>query len=354
MNPTGKYIAELLKEHDCVVVPGIGGFVANYVPAQINGSQHLISPPSKKIVFNSKLKNNDGLLTEYIAQAEQKTFSEATILLNHFANDAVQQLQNGKHVLFEGVGSLSMGDEKNILFNPDTEQPLLLSSFGFDTIRALPVTREERKVKENVFVNREAKPTNRTKVLKRVLPLAVLPLLAVVLSLPFLTGVIKEDKINFSRINPFYNAPDPIYSPADFFEPYNPPAKHASLFDYEAAGRTVKYSFASGEVSDSTAIGVIVSLGEAKEEVPETITPEKVNAITEKKYHIIGGAFQYTDFAEDFLADLRRKGFNAYILNEPNEDLTKVSYEGFSTRREALNKLRDIQSENPDAWVYKY
>jgi hypothetical protein len=352
MNQTGKYISELLLEHDCVVVPGLGGFVANYAPAQINGSRHTIFPPYKKIVFNRKLKNNDGLLAEYISAVENKSFSEATNSLNLFAENVLQRLNKGETILIESVGSLAMGAENNILFEANTNSNLLLSSFGLDSIQALPVTREEKRIKETVFENRGAKPVDRKSVFRRVAPYVAVPLLVLLLWLPFATGVVKEDKINFSRINPFYNAPAPVYSPAQFYEPFTPPAQYASIFDYEAEGKAVKYSFVENTVADSLSTGVIVSLGEISAEdtsVPETV----VAVVSTKKYHVIAGAFKYTDLAELLVDDLRKKGFGAYILDEPNEDLQKVSYEGFLTKNEALEKLSEIQNENPDAWVYR-
>lgn len=352
MNQTGKYISELLLEHDCVVVPGLGGFVANYAPAQINSNRHIIFPPYKKIVFNRKLKNNDGLLAEYISAVENKSFSEATHSLNLFSENLIQRLNKGETILIESVGSLVMGSENNISFEPNTSTNLLISSFGFESIQALPVNREQKKVKEVVFENRGAKPADRKSIYRRVAPYVAVPLLALLLWLPFAMGVVKEDKINFSRINPFYNAPAPVYAPAEFYEPFTPPAQYASIFDYEAEGKVVKYSFVENTVADSLSTGVIVSLGEISAE--DTSIPETVAAVVStKKYHIIAGAFKYNDLAELLVADLRKKGFGAYILDEPNEDLQKVSYEGFLNRNEALEKLREIQNENPDAWVYR-
>lgn len=357
MNQTGKYISELLLEHDCVVVPGLGGFVANYAPAEINASRHTIFPPYKKIVFNRKLKNNDGLLAEYISAVEQKSFSEASIFLNNFSEQILQRLEKGEIILIESVGTLVMGSEKNIQFEPNTITNLLTSSFGFDSIQALPVNREEKKLKETVFVNREGKRVGQKSVLKKIAPYVAVPLMVLLLWLPFATGVIKEEKINFSRINPFYNAPAPVYSPAQLYEPFTPPAQFASLFDYEAEGRTLKYSFVENAVTDSLSAGVIVSLGLtpalSEEEGAETPDKEVIHVVTEKKYHIIGGAFKYNDLAELLVADLRKKGFGAYILDEPNEALQKVCYEGFPTKSEAIVKLREIQNQNPDAWVYK-
>lgn len=356
MNLTGKYISELLLEHDCVVVPGLGGFVANYAPAQINGSRHTIFPPFKKIVFNRKLKNNDGLLAEYISAVENKSFNEATNSLNLFAENIIQRLNKGETILIESVGSLSMGAENNIMFEANSNTNLLLSSFGLDSIQALPVTREEKRFIEPVFENRGSKPVDRKSVFKRLAPYVAVPLLALLLWLPFATGVVNQDKINFSRINPFYNAPAPVYSPAQFYEPFTPPAQYASIFDYEAEGKAVKYSFVENAVTDSLATGIIVRLHDLNVEtaVENTSVPEKTaTPVSKKRYHIIAGAFKYSDLAELLVADLRKKGFGAYILDEPNEDLQKVSYEGFLNRNEAIEKLREIQNENPDAWVYK-
>ena len=56
------YIAELLEEHDCVIVPDFGGFVANYAPANVNSINHRFDPPYRKISFNKLLVHNDGLL----------------------------------------------------------------------------------------------------------------------------------------------------------------------------------------------------------------------------------------------------------------------------------------------------
>ena len=59
MQKIDKHINELLYNHDCVIVPEFGGFVTNYASAKIHPVQHTFTPPSKNIVFNKNLKNND-------------------------------------------------------------------------------------------------------------------------------------------------------------------------------------------------------------------------------------------------------------------------------------------------------
>ena len=64
----GKYIKELLMIHDCVILPGLGGFIANYKYAELQPAQQTIHPPSRTILFNQNLVHNDGLLYAHVSQ----------------------------------------------------------------------------------------------------------------------------------------------------------------------------------------------------------------------------------------------------------------------------------------------
>ena len=57
-----RHIELLLLEHDCVIVPGLGGFIANHTEARYTGDEeHLFLPPYRTIGFNQQLQVNDGL-----------------------------------------------------------------------------------------------------------------------------------------------------------------------------------------------------------------------------------------------------------------------------------------------------
>ena len=58
-----QHIEVLLLENDCVIVPGLGGFVAHYTPA-IQVEENVFLPPTRTIGFNPQLKLNDGLLVQ--------------------------------------------------------------------------------------------------------------------------------------------------------------------------------------------------------------------------------------------------------------------------------------------------
>ena len=71
-----KHIKDLLLLHDCVILPGLGGFVANYRPAEFDRVRNTASPPSKHILFNRQLVHNDGLLFAHVSKAEDYGYKD--------------------------------------------------------------------------------------------------------------------------------------------------------------------------------------------------------------------------------------------------------------------------------------
>ena len=73
-----KHIEVLLLENDCVIVPGLGGFIAHYCSSKYNKETHEFCPPVRSIGFNPKLVMNDGLLVQSYMQAYNTDFPDAT------------------------------------------------------------------------------------------------------------------------------------------------------------------------------------------------------------------------------------------------------------------------------------
>ena len=55
-HPIWQVVEKLLYKHDCVIIPGFGGFVCNMEHARIDQVTHVIIPPGKHIIFNPNLK----------------------------------------------------------------------------------------------------------------------------------------------------------------------------------------------------------------------------------------------------------------------------------------------------------
>lgn len=73
-----KHIEVLLLENDCVIVPGLGGFIAHYRSSVYKEDTQEYCPPVRTIGFNPRLVMNDGLLVQSYMQAYDTDFPDAT------------------------------------------------------------------------------------------------------------------------------------------------------------------------------------------------------------------------------------------------------------------------------------
>ena len=71
-------------------------FVAQYKSAELDEATGSFTPPSKHILFNVNLKNNDGLLANELAQQENISFIKANELISSFAQEIKNNLKSKK------------------------------------------------------------------------------------------------------------------------------------------------------------------------------------------------------------------------------------------------------------------
>ena len=109
------YISDLLYRYECVIVPDFGGFITNETSAKVNHFTHTFYPPKKQISFNSHLKNNDGLLANYIASAEKIPFNDAVSKIEKEIQEWNQKIEN-ESIEITKIGSLSLNKDKKIIF----------------------------------------------------------------------------------------------------------------------------------------------------------------------------------------------------------------------------------------------
>ena len=112
-----QHIESLLIQHECVIVPSLGGFITYRDKAIIRNNR--LYAPSQHIRFNHLLTYHDGLLAEAYMQDRQISYTEA---LNAIKNDVKQittSLNAGNTFLFGRIGSLSQINGNITLHNND-------------------------------------------------------------------------------------------------------------------------------------------------------------------------------------------------------------------------------------------
>ncbi len=150
-----RYIGDLLYDYECIVIPGLGGFLTNEKPASIHPVTHHFRPPYKQILFNSFLKTNDGLLLNYIAREEGISYKEAKEQLDHFVLLCHNALKEGKRINFHKVGFLYLNQNEQLSFEQDNSVNYNSDAFGLSTFVSPAIQRTSAEEKLRDLVKKE-------------------------------------------------------------------------------------------------------------------------------------------------------------------------------------------------------
>lgn len=347
------YISELLFRYDCVVVPGLGGFVCNYAPARIHPTQHTFTPPSKQLVFNKNLQHNDGLLAHALASAGHCTYEEALELIAAFAETCHRELKSGHKVELKNIGTLWLDPEKNTQFEPDDAVNYLVESFGLSSFQTFPVKREtyteRRDVKtEDRIVPKEAEtvPSRSRRVRRWVTStIIILPLLSAGLWIPLRTDLLKG--VNVAGFYPFGKKTPALYRTHTV-----PTLPDAKRYDTKTLQLTADSNgYALYDIGTPVTVQVYTAAPESTAvATSQPSTTAKTMTAQSGKYYVIAGAFAVPENAEHYRQQLIEKGFSPTLLQLKSR-LQHVCYGEYDTRDAADAMLQKIKADNPGAWV---
>lgn len=138
------YIRQLLFEKDFVAVPGLGGFVAQSVPAEIDSEGNHISPASKVIVFDSNLSGTDNNLALLISESEGIGLEDANQNIQNFIYKIRQVLNEGQTYQLEGVGQFDLNEDGDPIFKANENNLYLTESYGLPELELSPVNRKQQ------------------------------------------------------------------------------------------------------------------------------------------------------------------------------------------------------------------
>ena len=300
-----KAINSLLYTNDCVTVPGFGSFIVNKFSSVYDEKNGKFYPPSRRVSFNSKIKNNDGLLANFISNEDGIDFSVAVKNIHNEVINWKKKL-NKEPLVLNNIGELSYNSDENIVFSPDLDSNHFLGSFGLPSIYY-------KKQPDLVSTYNES-------TLKKY-------------------NDLKVNSPN-SRVPDFvkYAAALVIIISTTFFlskeyEEYN--IQNQLILEQENRQKTIQR--VESAVFDFGSIPAI--------ELEIKVQPNK--------FHIIAGAFGIKSNADKLYNNLLSKGYNPTKLPLNDKGLIPISFDNFSNRKEAVIALRQLQmSENKDAWIF--
>lgn len=308
------HIEFLLHDHNCVIIPGFGGFVINSSPARRDGMA-TFHPPVSELVFNRYLTHNDGLLAQSFMKSDSIPFEAAMQKIEHAVQEMMRELREGRKIELGALGQFEMNSIKQFVYKPTAYvQPLF---FGLKTASLKPLVQMQP---STVKTHGEQKSPRLRTVGITAAAAAVLLLLMFLLPVGDRTIVHQSAQI-ISEIDLFGSRP------------------HQPKSD-EAIAEMV-------EAEESTD----VTMEEATVAEPEIL----VSNDQMPRYYIIVGVYEVKEVAEKMMEKLMDGGFTerGWMKRPGRIDVYAAS---FADREEAEGTLKKIHLDYPayrEAWILK-
>lgn len=157
-----RHIEILLLDNDCVIVPGLGGFVAHHVDARFDSRDNMFLPPMRTLGFNAKLNMNDSLLAQSYVEAYDISYPEALSRIDTEVDELKLTLEKDGFYELSDIGVLTINAEGKYEFEPCESgilSPDLYGLAGFEIQRLADETAAEGKAAVvELPVKKAAKP----------------------------------------------------------------------------------------------------------------------------------------------------------------------------------------------------
>ncbi len=382
-------------DHDCVMLPGLGGFVCNPRSAWYDEAKRQIVPPSRDVLFNARLTTNDGLVANELMAKRGVMYPEALKAVEGLVEHLQQQLEAGTTVELPGLGKLYREEDQQVRFMADAEFERMLQSFGHASIPLVarevaapkPVTTTPKALNAPSPEPAVAKTTSEPRVIPFRVQLARAAA-AVAIPLTLAGAYLLADPAGNETLlgsNPLWNAVPvtatyaPVERDADVaamaeavqteqgesIEAFVSRTAWEGLLEFDVmegrpAAGGLRVMVPAQPEAEAEALELVVE-AEVVEEVetpvvldaPEPIpAPAPVAKPAPVKFMIVGGAFGVQANAEKLASSMRSEGFDTSLHYQSHNGLTVVSMGGYATEAAARQALADARARGHEkAWL---
>ncbi|MEC8369074.1 MAG: SPOR domain-containing protein [Bacteroidota bacterium] len=388
-------------DHDCVMLPGLGGFVCNPRSAWYDEAKRQIVPPSRDVLFNARLTTNDGLVANELMAKRGVMYPEALKAVESLVGHLQQQLEAGTTVELPGLGKLYREEDQQVRFMADAEFERMLQSFGHASIplvaRGVSVPKSVTATPKVVNAPSPEPAVARPSEEARVIPFRVqLARAAAAVAIPLtLAGayLLADPAGNETLLgsHPLWNAVPvtatyaPVERDADVaamaeavqtkqgesIEAFVTRTAWEGLIEFDvhegrpATGglRVMVPAKHDSEAPQPVVEAVVVEeaeapvVSDASEPIPAPIpapkpAPSPAAKSAPVNFMIVGGAFGVQANAEKLASSMRDEGFDTSLHYQNHNGLTVVSMGGYATEASAREALADARARGHEkAWL---
>lgn len=384
MKELARHIEVLLLENDCVIVPGLGGFIAHNKAAEFKDSANVFCPPVRTIGFNPQLIINDGLLAQSYMQAYDTDFPDASRKIESVVSQIKDSLYKNGQAELENIGTLYYTMAGVYGFEPYQNAFFSPSLYGLGSFSISPLS-ELKPVKETIVEPRimiETVPSSdeerKTKakqrhIIKRMaehaVGIAAAVILFFVLSVPVentyldnssyaslgaetMLDAIRSKSMATASLETKdikQNNKQNIRNNVNTLRP----VAVKSVKVEKAEPKTSKEVKASpAAVKKETVKTEAVKTETVKAETKSTKEVQKSNTVQNKGLFVIVASLQTMQDAEKELAKFKKQGYNeATILASDNR--YRIAMYRFTDKSKAYEKINELRKEEQfkTAWL---
>lgn len=143
MNQFPTLIEYLLLNHNYVVIPGLGTFIAQPTEAQRNEVEEAFLPPVRLVRFNAELIHDDNLVASTIAAIYKTDIEQASKLLATWVDEFHQTLEDNGCLEFGAIGVFGREGNGDISFASQESGVMTPEFYGLDSFHFCEVKQEK-------------------------------------------------------------------------------------------------------------------------------------------------------------------------------------------------------------------
>ena len=361
MKNLARHIELLLRDNDCVILPGFGGFIAHDVPAYYVSEEGLYYPPSRSISFNATITMNDGLLAQSYMKSYQVDYARANYMIDVAVELLTDTLDEEGTVTLPRIGTLTQDINQSLQFAPDqagVASPLHFGLGSFIIKELEQITSTEERSKSESTITRTAKTIDlhiNKETLRHVMSTAAVFLLLLMVALPTgkhqytdIASLQLTKVITTPQIQPVAVSEEPVIvmDETPVAEQNEEPATTDDIIAEPTTVEDNQLPLTVENVSDSEEASPSTS------EAPVTEPAPAVVAISEKTYHVIVASLPSHRGADETLGQYIRMGYTEASLVE-RDNRVRISLMQFADKNEANRQLNTLRQEEAfkSAWL---
>lgn len=309
-----EHIEYLVLNHDCVTIPGIGAFIAQYHSAKVDSELSCFFPPRRVISFNSAIRHNDGLLATSIARKESISYPHAIEKMNECINNLQHELNSSSTITIGSIGTLTKTEDDKLLFEPDTSgSGVSKQLMGMQSFPLKSISCEQKNIKStDVYYV----PISRN-IFKLAASIVLILMLGFVLSTPII-----DEKAVFASMG------TNIVAPMD-----------DNTIDMDQLSSDQQLSIALPDSKTAAAIY------EKNEEETPLHKPHH--------YYLVIASLPNQQKAEQYLERYKDDSLNMQIISSPTRCRIYVASGESYQEAAVMLSSKKFAERHPDAWVYK-